>query len=171
MPDEPMPEEMPPPLPRPRRKAPRGNRVATRPEDIARRERDLKCVELRKAGVAWQAIADQLGYASPGHAYERFMVVMRDYPREDVETVRNMISDRHEAALRALWPDVLRGKWLAIDRTTRILEALAKLHGANRPEKIEITQGESDLDAALRELEEQMRLRALRDGNKPVPQE
>jgi len=171
MPDEAMPSEMPAPNEaKPRRKANRGRTVKTKPEDIERRERDWKCVELRKAGLHWQAIADQLGYASPGHAYDRFMAIMREYPREDVESVRNMISDRHEAMLRALWPDVLRGKWLAIDRATRILEALAKLHGANRPEKLEITPGETDLDTALRELEEQMRRRAARDDS-PVPQE
>ena len=164
---EPMQDEM-PTSPRPKRKAPRGRAVATKPEDIERRDRDLKCVELRKAGATWQAIADQLGYASPGHAHDQFMVVMRDYPREDVETWRNTISDRYDAMLRALWPDVIRGKWLAVDRASRILEAQAKLHGANRPDKIQITPGETDLDAALRELEEQMRRRA---AGQPVPQE
>lgn len=170
-PDETPAETEPPAIPKPRRRARKGATVTTKPEDIERRQRDLQCVKLRGAGVDWQVIADQLGYASPGHAYDRFMVVMREYPREDVETVRNLISDRHEAALRALWPDVIRGRWLAIDRTTRILEALAKLHGANRPEKIEITQGETNLDTALRELEEQMRLRAQQAGDQSVRQE
>lgn len=151
-----------------RRGGNKGRTVRTKPEDIERRERDLKCVELRKAGLTWPAIADQLGYASPGHAYDRFMIVMREYPREDIEATRNLIRDRYEAMLRALWPDVLRGKWLAIDRASRILENIAKLEGANRPEKIQITPGESDLDAALRELEEQLRRRA---AGRPVPQE
>jgi hypothetical protein len=154
----------------PVRKGATRSQSPTSPEAIARRARDLKCVQLRSANVGWQVIADQLGYASPGHAYDSFMLVMKEFPREDVDTWRNMISDRHEQALRALWPDVLRGKWLAIDRTTRILEALAKLHGANRPDKIEVSSGETDLDAALRELEEQMRRRAARD-NTPVPKE
>jgi len=156
--------------PRSRRKHTRGATVRTKPADVERMERDLRCVELRKAGLTWQAIADRLGYASAGHAYTRFMVVMKEWPREDIETTRNLISDRYEAMLRALWPEVLSGKWLAIDRATRILENLAKLHGANRPEKIEITPGETALDQALRELQEELQRRAARDGS-PVPQE
>lgn len=170
MSDQDTPDQM-PEAPKPRRKGGnKGRTVTTKPEDIERRERDLKCVELRKAGASWQAIADQLGYSDTGHAYQRFMVVMKEYPREDVETWRNTISDRYDAMLRALWPEILRGKWLAIDRASRILEAQAKLHGANRPDKVQITQGETDLDAALRELEEQMKRRAARD-NTPVPNE
>lgn len=151
-----------------RRRAPRGQTVRTKPEDIERRKRDLQCVQLRSAGVDWHAIADRLGYASPGHAYDRFMVVMKDYPREDVETWRGMISDRHEAIIRSLWPDVLKGKGFSIDRVQRSLEALAKLHGANRPENVEPPSGEQDLDAALRELEQQLQRRA---AGRPVPQE
>lgn len=132
----------------------------TSPEAIARLERDLKCVRLRSANVSWQGIADQLGYADPGHAHQRFMHVMRTYPREDIDTWRNLISDRHEAILRTLWPKVLQGDQWAMDRAQRGLEALAKLHGANRPEKLVITPGESDLDKALRELTEQLEARA-----------
>jgi len=151
-----------------RRGANKGCTVRTKPKDIERRERDLKCVELRKAGLTWQAIADQLGYASPGHAYDRFMAIMREYPREDIEATRNLIRDRYESMLRAIWPDVLRGKLLAIDRASRILENIAKLEGANRPEQVQVFYGETELDAALRELEEQLRLRA---AGQPVPQE
>jgi hypothetical protein len=142
----------------------------TSPEGIERRQRDLQCVELRHSGATWHQIADQLGYASKGHAYTRFMVVMRDYPREDVETWRNTISDRYDAMIRALWPEVLRGKWLAIDRVTRILEAQAKLHGANRPEKIQMVPGEVTLDEALRELSKELERRATLSGA-PVPEE
>jgi hypothetical protein len=149
----------------------RGNKgatVTTTPEAIERRERDLQCVELRKAGATWQSIADTLGFADPGHAYKRFQVVMKDYPREDVETARNIISDRYDAMIRALWPKVLKGNEWAIDRVTRISESQAKLLGANRPEKLELSVGGTELDAALRELEVEMKARA---GGAPVPVE
>lgn len=140
----------------------------TSPEGIARHERDLKNVQLRKAGVDWQTIADQLGYSSPGHAYNQFMRVMRDYPREDVETVREVIYDRYEAIVRALWAKVLKGDTWAIDRVNRALELQAKLMGANRPEKLEVSVGATELDAALRELDAEMKARA---GGSPVPVE
>lgn len=164
---EPMQPEM-SPSPKRKRKAPRGRTVKSSPEAIARHERDLLCVQLRKAGSTWQAIADQLGYASPGHAYDQFMGVMREYPREDVETWRNIISDRYDVMIRALWPEVLRGNWQAVDRVTRVLEAQAKLYGANRPVKIEVSTGESDLDATMRELVAELELKA---AGRPVRQE
>jgi hypothetical protein len=153
---------------RPRRRANKGGSVKSSPRSIAVRERDLKCVDLRKAGATWQSIADTLGYAGPGHAYEQFMIVMKDYPREDVETAREIISDRYEAMIRALWPKVLKGDVWAIDRVTRISEAQAKLLGVNRPEKLELSVGGTELDAALRELEAEMKARA---GGAPVPVE
>lgn len=157
-----------------RRKSMAPNKGATKrqsptsPEGIARTERNLKCVQLRKAGVDWQTIADQLGYASPGHAYNQFMRVMRDYPREDVETVREVIYDRYEAIVRALWARVLKGDTWAIDRVNRTLELQAKLMGANRPEKLGPSAGATDLDEALRELDKEMKARA---GGSPVPVE
>lgn len=147
----------------------KGATIKTSPAAIERHDRDLKCVELRKSGMHWQAIANELGYGSPGHAYDRFQVVMRDYPREDVETWRNTISDRYDVMLAALWPAVLEGKWLAVDRATRILEAQAKLMGANRLDK-EVSIGASELDTALRELDAEMKARAAAAGA-PVPVE
>jgi hypothetical protein len=146
----------------------KGATVKTSPAAIERHDRDLKCVELRKSGMHWQAIADELDYSSPGHAYDRFQVVMRDYPREDVETWRNTICDRYDVMLAALWPAVLEGKWLAVERATRILESQAKLMGANRPDKVEVSAGATALDTALRELEAEMKARA---GDELVPQE
>lgn len=157
-----------------RRRGPQGGQGATRsqsktsPEAIARLERDTKCVELRKAGLTFQEIAQRLGYASAGHARDRFLVMLREFPSETVEETRRLLRERYESMLRAIWPDVLRGKWLAIDRANRILENIAKLEGANRPEQVQVFYGETELDAALRELEEQLRLRA---AGQPVPQE
>lgn len=153
-----------------RRKRPanKGVTVKTTPEAIETREKGLRCIELRKAGEGWQSIADTVGYASPGAAYNAFMRVMREYPREDIETARDIIADRHEACIRAMWPEAMRGKGWAVDRVTRSLEALAKLWGVNRPEKLEISAGASELDVALRELEAEVKARAQ---GQPVPQE
>jgi hypothetical protein len=96
------------------------------------------------------------------------MRVMKDYPREDVETVREVIYDRYEAIVRALWTRVLKGDTWAIDRVNRTLELQAKLMGANRPEKPGPSAGATDLDEALRELDKEMKARA---GGSPVPVE
>lgn len=157
---------------RPRRKAPNKGSTTkssrSSPEAVERAERDWQCVQLRRANLDWQTIADRLGYASPGHAHDRFTAVMREYPREDVETYRDLLLDRHETILRSLWPEVLKGNHWAMDRAQRSLEGLAKLTGANRPEKVEHSVGTTSLDDALRDLEAQMKARA---AGAPVPQE
>lgn len=132
----------------------------TSPEGIERRERDLQCVQRRKAGMERVDIAKELDYASPGHAYNRFMVIMHQYPREDVETVREIISSRYDTVIRVLTPKVLIGDLRAIDRYLKTCDQQARLLGANRPEKLEVSAGASELDAALRELEAEMRTHA-----------
>lgn len=151
-----------------KRVANKGGTVRSTPSAIATRERDLKCVQLRKTGLHWQHIADELGYSSPGHAYNGFTRVMKDYPREDVETARNVLADRHEACIAAMWDQAMEGSTWHVDRITRSLEALAKLWGCNRPEKIDISAGASALDQALRDLEVEMKARA---AGQPVPVE
>lgn len=145
-----------------------GATVKTSPEAIARWDRDVECVRMRRAGKHWQVIVDELGYADTGHAYQRFQVVMKEYPREDVEEWRDTLSDRYDEMLTAIWVKVQAGDLWAIDRATRILEAQAKLLGANRAERLEVSAGVSELDAALRELEAELKVRS--DGA-PVPVE
>ncbi|PZS30990.1 MAG: hypothetical protein DLM61_09515 [Pseudonocardiales bacterium] len=119
----------------------------------------------------WHAIANELHYSSPGHAHQRFMAVLAAYPREDIDTCRDILNDRYEAMIHVLWPKVLCGNLSAIDRATRLCEAQAKLLGANRterPERPELSASAADLDAALRALEGELRARA---GGEPIPDE
>lgn len=133
----------------------------TSPTAIARRERDLRCVNLRRAGMAWQDIATQLGYSDPGHAYQRFMVIMKDYPREDVETARDVEADRYDQLQRAIWAKCLQGDTWAIDRALKLMDQRARLLGLNVPvrQTIEVLT-ESTVDAAIRELEAQIAVKA-----------
>lgn len=137
------------------------------PKAVARLERDRECVRLRGSGMDWYTIRDRLGYSSTGHAHDRFMKLMRDYPREDVQTARNLLIDRHEACIHAMWDAAMSGNGGAVDRVTRSLEALARLLLPHRAEP-DVSVAVAELDAALRELDEEMRLRAQ---GQPIPQE
>jgi hypothetical protein len=141
---------------------------ATSPESIDTRERDQQALQLRRSGVTWDAIATQLRYSSPGHAYNQVTKLMREYPREDVEAYRDLLIDRQELVIRVLTPKVLKADTWAIDRYLKACEQLARLTGANRPERIEVTAAQSELDAAYRELMAEMNARA---GGAPVPPE
>ncbi len=134
----------------------RGDRRTTA-DALERHARDHECVKLRRAGVGWEVIAEQLGYASPGHAYDRFMVFMKDYPREDAETAREVEADRLDQLQRAIWAKCLKGDTWAIDRALRISDQRCRLLGLNMPvrQQIEVIT-ESAVDAAIRTLTEQL---------------
>lgn len=156
------------PTQRKRRAANKGHTVRTSPEALERQERDQQALQLRRSGVTWDVIAQQLEYASAGHAYNQVTKLMREYPREDIEAYRDLLIDRQELVIRVLTPKVLKADTWAIDRYLKACDQLARLTGSNRPEKLELSVGASELDAALRELEQELRARA---GGAPVPQE
>lgn len=141
------------------------------PAAIDRLERDLKCVQLRRANMEWDAIAKQLGYASPGHAYQRFMAVMKAYPREDVDSAREVELQRYNQLLEAVWAQCLdpsednkRQHW-AIDRAQRLMDQRARLMGWNRPVRQEISVlTESTVDKAIKDLQVQLQAQAAAAG-------
>lgn len=136
---------------------------------IERLERDLQCVELRRSGVGWDAIARQLGYSSPARAYERFMVVMRDFPREKVEQARAVELDRYDRLQTAIWDQCLdsdsKNQHWAIDRALKLMDQRARLLGINAPVRQEISVlTESSVDKAIKDLQVQLQAQAAAAG-------
>jgi hypothetical protein len=122
----------------------------TSPMRLAVRERDEQAAQLRRAGATWPQIAKQLGYASAGHAHDRFMILMHEYPRDDIEATRDLEADRLDQLQRALWPKCLAGDQGAITTVLRIMDQRARLLGYNAPVRKEITVlTESVVDKAL----------------------
>lgn len=156
---------------RTRKKRPLKMNSPSTPEAIERLERDLKCVQLRRSNMEWDAIAKQLGYADPGHAYQRFMAVMKSYPREDVDSAREVELQRYNQLLEAVWAicldndiDNKRQLW-AIDRAQRLMDQRARLMGWNRPVRQEISVlTESTVDKAIQDLQAQMQAQAAAAG-------
>lgn len=148
---------------KPKRPHPRKGRNAqntsygTRPVDIERWERDYECVQMRRNEQDWQAIVEKLGYASPGHAHDRFMAFMKQYPRDDVEAMRDLELDRLEKTCRALQSRVEQGDPRACEVWNKLSERRAKLMGLDKPERKELTVLTEDVvDKAIREATEAM---------------
>lgn len=120
------------------RKTNSGNRARTSPTRVAIRDRDEQAAKLRRAGAGWDQIAQQLGYSSAGHAHDRFMILMKEYPREDIETAREVEADRLDQLQRALWPRCLQGDQGAITTALRIMDQRARLLGLNAAVRKEI---------------------------------
>jgi hypothetical protein len=123
---------------------------------------------MRKAEIDWPTIVATLGYASTGHAHDRFLAVMRAYPRDDVEDMRNLELDKLEKTARALEKQIAAGG----DRVVRaaevwnkISERRSKLMGLDRPEKKEITVLTKDtVAAAIEKLNAEMEAKARQAG-------
>jgi len=126
-----------------------------------RLERDLECVALRRANLEWDVIAKRLGYSNPSHAYQRFMLVMKSYPVEQVDDAREVELQRYNELLAAVWPQCLdtesKNQHWAIDRAAKLMDQRARLMGWNRPVRQEIAVlTESTVDSAIRDLQAQM---------------
>lgn len=147
----------------------RGRRSVSHPEVIARAERDAKAVELRRAGMTWDAIARTLGYSDSGHAHGAFRRYMANYPREAVEDLRQLELDRLDAMQHAIWPRVLdatdSNQHWAMDRALKIQDQRSRLMGLNKPVRQEVTVlTESTVDTAIAALKEQLAAQALAAG-------
>jgi hypothetical protein len=66
--------------------------------------------------------------------------------------------DRLQALLKALWQRAMDGDIKAVTECRLIIDSISRLTGANAPTRIQI--GESDVDATIRELDDEISRRA-----------
>ena len=118
------------------------------PRRVIAKERRRKALELRKAGVTFQASADTVGFRSAQAAYDSVDRALRQFARPPAEQLRELEIRRLDAMLQVVWPFVIaptvktvpmgqqvamqvwdEAKFLAIDRCLRILAQRARLLG------------------------------------------
>ncbi len=131
-------------------------------------QRDSEAARLREMGHGWLAIAQQLGYASPGHAHTAVQKLLERIPVENVTALRAMENRRLDAArlaaLRILerrHVAVSNGQLVyqasddptakpvpveddgpalkALENLVRISERVAKLNGLDAPQQVELS--------------------------------
>src|SRR5215207_1245228 len=103
----------------------------TDPELKAKRR---KAVELRLAGVTYEQIAEQLGYASASGAFYAAKEGMEAAFQEPVGEVRQLELDRLDALLLGLWPKARRGDVAAVDRVLKLMVLRARYLGLDTQE-------------------------------------
>lgn len=158
----------------------RGRRAAAPATVADERIRQERAYQLRLAGLSFEDIArsrhpddpSRSLYADRGAARRAWQAaVERHSTSEATVEARELWTLRNERVFRALWPQVLRADHWAIDRYTRLFAEHARMLGL-MVQRVEVAAGEADLDAALRDLSEQMRRRAeLRTAGRLVPDE
>lgn len=114
-------------------------------------ENQRKALELRKAGVTFVVIAEQLGYRGPSGAYRAVMSALKRTLQEPADEVRTLELERLDALLLALWAQAKQGQQGAVDRVLKVMERRAKLLGLDAPTKTDVRIQDLD-DAIEREL-------------------
>ena len=104
-------------------------------------ERRKKAIALYTAGLTWQAIADQLDYASRGAActdVTRALEKDRKAEEQQVEALRYIASLRLERIQAGLWPKATKGDVKSAEAATRVIDRWIKLHGLDAPRRFSV---------------------------------
>lgn len=102
-------------------------------KDAAAAARALQALELRKAGLTYEQIARQCGYAGKGAAYNAVQRELQRTMQEPADDVRTLEVLRLDDLYRAMIPKALKGDTWSVDRCLKIMERRAMLLGLDAP--------------------------------------
>jgi len=101
-------------------------------------EKEARVLSLRRLGVTFDHIAQQLGYASGSGAYNAYRRACLKIIYEEVEETRKMEMDRLDNAQMRIMQAVNQGDIPAINTLLRIMDRRAKLLGLDMPVKSQV---------------------------------
>jgi len=122
-------------------------KLTRRQTQILREERALN---LRVAGFSLQQIVDQIPHFSyPSDAHRAIRnAYARSAPAHVVEAAREVELTRLDQMTRAIWPAVLRGDLLAMDRALKIMNHRMRLLGLNKEPSLDLERFRDELRRA-----------------------
>lgn len=138
-------------------KAPRRPGRPTKAGQIELAERRAQALQLRKAGVQCDKIAERLGYSDGQHAARDINRAIREVPRDDAAELVALELLRLDALLQSMWPEALKGSTWHVDRCLAIADRRARYLGLDAPAKVEVT-AVTALDEKVRALEAELKL-------------
>jgi hypothetical protein len=102
-------------------------------------ERQLRALELRKAGVGYDEIAKALGFKWRSGAFAAVKRALHEVKREPCQELIVLEAERLDSLFWAIYPKAKHGDYGAIDRCLNIMKQRAALLGLNAPEKVALT--------------------------------
>lgn len=130
----------------------------TEPMDSERRraalEKQRQALELRKSGIGYRQIAEQLGYKSPSSAHEAVETALKRTIQEPAAEVRRLELERLDSLLIAMWPQAISTEGeaadpRAVDRVLKIMARRAAYLGLDAPVKFSIERVVADVAEEL----------------------
>jgi len=127
---------------------------------LKRAERDREIIQLRRRGTTYQSISELTGVSVQTAA-----AVVSDAARQAADLMFTDASlyvaeklDQLGMLLNAVWDKAMGGDVKAVDAARHILSDMSDYTGARAP--IQYSLGETDVDRAIRQLEEDLNTRA-----------
>lgn len=119
-------------------------------------EKRVRALELRKAGTTYRKIGEVMD-CSGSTAFEYVQDALKEMQKEPAKAVRELELERLDQMLRAIWPDVLKGNRLAIDRALQIQDRRARYLGLDAPQRriVEVIS-QDKIAEAIEELEREV---------------
>jgi hypothetical protein len=105
---------------------------------ITASERRRRAIELRREGLSYQVIADQLGMAksSVHNTVGKAMSCLKESIAGETRVLVVMEMDRLDTMQAAIWGQAMDGHLGSIDRLLKIMDRRAKLLGLDAPAKV-----------------------------------
>ncbi|HEU0165670.1 MAG TPA: hypothetical protein VFQ54_11555 [Thermomicrobiales bacterium] len=100
-------------------------------------------MELRKSGMSFQEIADDLGYANASGAYKAVMAALKKTLQEPTDELRHLELNRLDVMLSSLWPAIIAKNQYTprtVEVALKVMDRRAALLGLDAPQKREDTQ-------------------------------
>jgi hypothetical protein len=92
-------------------------------------EREVKVLEMRRAGFSFQAIADELHISHRSDAAKLYKRAMARTLQEPAADIRRLESERLDALQVGVWARAIAGDPRSVDSVVRVMERRAKLLG------------------------------------------
>lgn len=101
--------------------------------------RQNRCVQLAAQGWTYEAIKDELGYASRSTAWRHVQQALAEQQSESTVELRDLAAGRLDALLSACWAQAMDGDVAAIRSCLSVVLAQVKLHDLG-PRLVRCTQ-------------------------------
>ncbi|MFN9109351.1 MAG: hypothetical protein ACK5XN_04670, partial [Bacteroidota bacterium] len=115
------------------------NKSRTSPVVIDKRERAVQALELRKAGISYELIAQRLNYSNRTAAYRAVSRLLSATEKEASNDLREVELRRLDDLFLSVYQKARNNadplQLQAVDRCLRIMERRAKIAGIDAPEK------------------------------------
>lgn len=92
-------------------------------------DKEIKVLELRRAGLTWQRIAEETGYKDHTGAYAAYKRAIKRTMQQPADELREQELDRLDRLQLAAWPNAMKGDTRSILAIAKLIEMRSKIIG------------------------------------------